>query len=148
MQPINRLWHVCRGKVVKGVETVVRSRYDEDVFHQNHTSVWGSYWENGKWGYACCKSLVKNSMCLGDKAEAVAQQNASMMAANAERVAAERAAAASSAQPSGAPSCLLAAALCAAGPACRRRALCFDAPSSLTRSVDTECFLTRWLDTS
>lgn len=27
--------------------------------------MWGSYWENGKWGYKCCKQLVKNSYCTG-----------------------------------------------------------------------------------
>lgn len=35
------------------------------VFINNHTSVWGSWWENGKWGYACCHSLIKNSWCTG-----------------------------------------------------------------------------------
>jgi hypothetical protein len=66
----------------------VRSRYDEDVHPQNHTSVWGSYWHAGAWGYACCKSTTKNSMCLGAKAEQVAAQNAAAMASNA--AAAER----------------------------------------------------------
>lgn len=65
---------VCRGQVIKGQEAVVRSRYDEDVFPGNHSSVWGSYWADGKWGYACCKSHLKNSLCMGDRVEQVAQQ--------------------------------------------------------------------------
>lgn len=44
---------------------VVRSRYEEDVYPSNHTSVWGSYWETGEWGYKCCRSLVQNSYCTG-----------------------------------------------------------------------------------
>jgi pre-mRNA-processing factor SLU7 len=42
-----------------------RSKYEEDVHLNNHTSVWGSYWENGNWGYSCCWQLVKNSYCTG-----------------------------------------------------------------------------------
>lgn len=29
-------------------------------------SVWGSYWQEGSWGYACCHSLIRNSYCTGD----------------------------------------------------------------------------------
>ena len=29
-------------------------------------SVWGSYWQEGKWGYACCHSFIRNSYCTGD----------------------------------------------------------------------------------
>lgn len=29
----------------------------------SHTSVFGSYFENGKWGYQCCKSLEAKSVC-------------------------------------------------------------------------------------
>lgn len=54
------------GTVLKGDETkVVRSRYEEDVYPNNHTSVWGSFWNEGKWGYNCCHSLVRNSYCTG-----------------------------------------------------------------------------------
>ena len=38
-------------------------KYQEDVFINGHTSVWGSYFENGKWGYACCHQLEKDSIC-------------------------------------------------------------------------------------
>lgn len=44
---------------------MVRSRYEEDVYPGNHTSVWGSYWHDGQWGYKCCHSYLKNSYCVG-----------------------------------------------------------------------------------
>jgi hypothetical protein len=81
----------CRGNVVRGQEHVATSGYEEDVYPKDHTSIWGSYWEDGKWGYACCKSFLKNCMCLGRKADAVLAANAANMAANAERIHAERA---------------------------------------------------------
>jgi pre-mRNA-processing factor SLU7 len=59
------------GSVVKGAAPAVpRSKYEEDVFRFHHTSVWGSFWREGQWGYACCKSTVRNSYCLGEKAAA------------------------------------------------------------------------------
>ncbi|KAL5234451.1 hypothetical protein ACI65C_001861 [Semiaphis heraclei] len=55
-----------RGDIIKGEEKgIVRSRYEEDVYPSNHTSVWGSYWEAGEWGYKCCRSLIQNSYCTG-----------------------------------------------------------------------------------
>ncbi|KAJ8661785.1 hypothetical protein O0I10_002593 [Lichtheimia ornata] len=54
------------GRIIKGQERAkARSKYEEDVFIQNHTSVWGSYWADGKWGYKCCRSFVYNSYCTG-----------------------------------------------------------------------------------
>ncbi|KAI9189881.1 mRNA splicing protein [Blastocladiella emersonii ATCC 22665] len=54
------------GRVIKGVEkAVARSKYPEDQFHNNHTAVWGSYWTNGLWGFACCHNTVYNSYCTG-----------------------------------------------------------------------------------
>ena len=41
------------------------SKYEEDVYINNHTAVWGSWWQDGQWGFACCKSMVKNSYCTG-----------------------------------------------------------------------------------
>ncbi|KAG9247398.1 Pre-mRNA splicing Prp18-interacting factor-domain-containing protein [Calycina marina] len=56
---------------VKGVpKVIVRSRYPEDIFIKNHTSVWGSWWSNFRWGYACCNSLIKNSYCTGEEGKA------------------------------------------------------------------------------
>ncbi|XP_065076331.1 pre-mRNA-splicing factor Slu7 [Ochlerotatus camptorhynchus] len=55
------------GKVVKGEDKpIIRSQYEEDVFLNNHTSVWGSHWKDGVWGYKCCESTIKNSYCVGD----------------------------------------------------------------------------------
>lgn len=46
-------------------------RYEEDVLVNNHTSVWGSYWSKGQWGYACCHQFVKNSYCIGEKGKQI-----------------------------------------------------------------------------
>ncbi|KAL6080203.1 mRNA splicing protein [Balamuthia mandrillaris] len=56
------------GTLIKGQESkvAVSSKYEEDVFRNNHTSVWGSYWESGEWGYACCKQTIRNSFCTGE----------------------------------------------------------------------------------
>ncbi|KAK4149112.1 Pre-mRNA splicing Prp18-interacting factor-domain-containing protein [Chaetomidium leptoderma] len=53
--------------LIKGApRKAAKSKYAEDVFVNNHTSVWGSWWSDFKWGYACCHSFVKNSYCTGD----------------------------------------------------------------------------------
>ena len=53
---------------IKGAPMVVaKSKYPEDVFINNHISVWGSWWKNFTWGYACCHSTVKNSYCTGEQ---------------------------------------------------------------------------------
>ena len=57
------------GKVVKGLEKVVpKSRWDEDVLENNHTRVWGSWYDlaSAAWGYGCCRSTVWNSYCTGE----------------------------------------------------------------------------------
>ncbi|EPZ31711.1 hypothetical protein ROZALSC1DRAFT_30952 [Rozella allomycis CSF55] len=43
------------------------------VFDNNHTSIFGSYEEDGKLGYACCHSLVRNSYCTGREGIAAAE---------------------------------------------------------------------------
>lgn len=48
-----------------------KSKYAEDVFPGNHTSIWGSWWSDFKWGYACCRSFVKNSYCTGEAGKQV-----------------------------------------------------------------------------
>lgn len=64
------------GKVVKGQEkSIARSKYEEDVFPNNHTSVWGSYWHNGAWGYRCCHSFIKGSYCTGEAGKAAASEH-------------------------------------------------------------------------
>lgn len=53
---------------IKGAPKVIaKSKYPEDVFINNHTSTWGSWWSNFQWGYACCHSMVKNSYCTGEE---------------------------------------------------------------------------------
>lgn len=56
------------GRVVKGAGKVIpRSKYEEDVLVNNHTTVWGSYFNrhHHAWGFACCHSLLRNSYCTG-----------------------------------------------------------------------------------
>jgi len=63
-----------KGDIIKGEEKgIVRSRYEEDVHPSNHTTVWGSYWEAGEWGYKCCRSLVQNSYCTGKSGVALSK---------------------------------------------------------------------------
>jgi pre-mRNA-processing factor SLU7 len=54
------------GRVLKGQEAAkAKSKYQEDVFINNHITVWGSFWADGKWGYKCCRSFIKMSYCTG-----------------------------------------------------------------------------------
>lgn len=56
------------GQVIIGRERVkVRSKYAEDVYINNHTSVWGSWYDvsSGQWGYGCCHSTMHVSYCAG-----------------------------------------------------------------------------------
>ena len=48
-------------------KTVQKSKYNEDVFVNNHTSIWGSWWKDFKWGYQCCHSTIRNSYCVGEE---------------------------------------------------------------------------------
>ncbi|KAF1321549.1 Pre-mrna-splicing factor slu7, partial [Globisporangium splendens] len=57
------------GRVVKGLErTPVKSKYVEDVFENNHTTIWGSWFDRNEmaWGYSCCHSKVRKSYCTGE----------------------------------------------------------------------------------
>ncbi|KAI9885665.1 MAG: Tabersonine 6,7-epoxidase isoform 2 [Watsoniomyces obsoletus] len=56
-----------RGLIKGAPKTSVKSKYPEDVMINNHTSVWGSWWSDFKWGYACCHSTVRNSYCTGEE---------------------------------------------------------------------------------
>lgn len=56
------------GQVIRGQERArARSRYEEDVSENNHTSVWGSWYdiERAVWGYACCHNTMLRSYCTG-----------------------------------------------------------------------------------
>lgn len=62
------------GKIIKGQDRqVIRSKYEEDIYPNNHMSVWGSYWQDGKWGYKCCYSFIKNSYCTGESGKRAAE---------------------------------------------------------------------------
>ena len=53
---------------IKGApKATAKSKYPEDVFINNHTAVWGSWWSNFQWGYVCCHSVVKKSYCTGEE---------------------------------------------------------------------------------
>ncbi|KAH7929851.1 pre-mRNA-splicing factor SLU7 [Leucogyrophana mollusca] len=57
------------GQVIKGKERAkARSKYPEDVYINNHTEVWGSWYDlsSGSWGYACCHSNIHISYCAGE----------------------------------------------------------------------------------
>lgn len=44
-----------------------KSRWEEDVLINNHTSVWGSWWREGQWGYACCHQVGPALIATGCK---------------------------------------------------------------------------------
>lgn len=73
------------GRVVKGQDIKAHSRYEEDKHPNNHTSVWGSWWEAGQWGYACCHQTIKNSYCTGEAGKEQAEAQADQMQLNIER---------------------------------------------------------------
>jgi pre-mRNA-processing factor SLU7 len=79
------------GRIISGsggvgeVKAIATSRYEEDVLVNNHTKIWGSYWNQGKWGYACCHSCVKSSYCVGIKGIEDGKAAEELMIANMER---------------------------------------------------------------
>ncbi|CAK1541881.1 unnamed protein product [Leptosia nina] len=52
----------------------LKSKYEEDTLINNHTSVWGSYWKEGQWGYKCCYSFIKMSYCVGEAGKSVVSE--------------------------------------------------------------------------
>jgi pre-mRNA-processing factor SLU7 len=63
-----------RGKIKGAPVKKGKSKYPEDVLINNHTSVWGSWWSDFQWGYACCHSTVKNSYCTGEQGKHAFEQ--------------------------------------------------------------------------
>lgn len=59
-----------------------KSKYEEDVFINNHTTVWGSWWKDHQWGYKCCKQLIRNSYCTGAAGIEAAEAASDLMKAN------------------------------------------------------------------
>lgn len=65
------------GKIKKETQQFgrIKSRYPEDVYINDHTSVWGSWWNQYLgWGYQCCHSNTKMSACMGLKGKELALQ--------------------------------------------------------------------------
>ena len=65
------------GGVKRGAEkAVARSKYEEDVFSNNHTAVWGSYFDRTtmRWGYADDLSTVRHSYGTGAAGKRARQQ--------------------------------------------------------------------------
>lgn len=55
------------GEIVKGQEKAIpKTKYIEDVYENNHTSVWGSFWKAGRWGYGCCHATMRSAYCTGE----------------------------------------------------------------------------------
>ncbi|CAA7390496.1 unnamed protein product [Spirodela intermedia] len=71
------------GRIIKGQEAALpKSKYEEDVFINNHTSIWGSWWKDHQWGYKCCKQTIRNSYCTGSAGIEAAEAAADLMRAN------------------------------------------------------------------
>jgi pre-mRNA-processing factor SLU7 len=68
------------GKVVKGKEPPRPvTKYPEDVYENKHTSVWGSFYAEGTWGYDCCHLTTRNAYCTGEAGKRAAKELAEEM---------------------------------------------------------------------
>ncbi|RVW33373.1 Pre-mRNA-splicing factor SLU7-A [Vitis vinifera] len=65
-----------------------KSKYEEDVYINNHTCVWGSWWKDHQWGYKCCKQMIRNSYCTGAAGIEAAEAATDLMKTNIARKAA------------------------------------------------------------
>ena len=54
------------------------------MYPGNHTSVWGSWWQDGQWGFACCHQTLKQSWCTGEAGLAADARAESRLAENLE----------------------------------------------------------------
>ncbi|EOR00286.1 hypothetical protein E3P92_01481 [Wallemia ichthyophaga] len=64
------------GQLLKGKErAVAKSKYEEDVFPGNHSSVFGSWFsvQSKSWGYKCCHSTIYTSYCQGEAGKEAAK---------------------------------------------------------------------------
>ncbi|KAF4549284.1 Pre-mRNA-splicing factor slu7-like protein [Elsinoe fawcettii] len=66
----------AKGRLKGESDRKEKSMYAEDVYINNHTSVWGSWWKDFKWGYACCHSTTKNSYCVGEEGRKAIEESA------------------------------------------------------------------------
>ncbi|KAH9625576.1 hypothetical protein KSS87_012195 [Heliosperma pusillum] len=82
-QSENQVEYDRAGRIIKGQEMALpKSKYEEDVYTNNHTSVWGSWWKDFQWGYKCCKQTIRNSYCTGAAGIEAAEASADLMKAN------------------------------------------------------------------
>ncbi|PWA75941.1 pre-mRNA splicing Prp18-interacting factor [Artemisia annua] len=71
------------GRVIRGQEMALpKSKYEEDVCISNHTTVWGSWWNDHQWGYKCCKQFVRISYCTGAAGIEAAEAAIDLMKSN------------------------------------------------------------------
>jgi len=63
----NYIEYDIKGEIIRKTDDKkAASRYPEDQYINDHTSVWGSWWNKTlNWGYTCCHSNEKYSGCLG-----------------------------------------------------------------------------------
>eukprot|EP00850_Spirogloea_muscicola_P020951 SM000232S07921 [mRNA] locus=s232:4658:8755:- [translate_table: standard] len=74
------------GRVVKGQDkAVARSKYEEDVYINNHTTVWGSWWKDGQWGFRCCRGVAHLGYCTGHAGIDAAEASPDLLRSNIER---------------------------------------------------------------
>lgn len=79
-QTENYVEYSRQGRITKGAEKApVKSVYEEDVMINNHSAVWGSFWVDGKWGFRCCHSLIKNSYCTGAAGREALSESANIL---------------------------------------------------------------------
>ena len=65
---------------IKGApKKATKSKYPEDIMVNNHSSVFGSWWYQFKWGYACCYSTVKNSYCTGEDGKRAFEEEGNLL---------------------------------------------------------------------
>lgn len=64
--------------VKAAAKAVPKSKYAEDVFPGNHTSVWGSYYAKGHWGFKCCHQTTRSAYCTGKPSVVVAPSKSSI----------------------------------------------------------------------
>ncbi|KAI3928824.1 hypothetical protein MKW98_024425 [Papaver atlanticum] len=58
------------------------SKYKEDIYTGNHTTVWGSWWKN-QWGYKCCQQVTRNSYCTRTAGAEVVESTTDLIEADA-----------------------------------------------------------------
>lgn len=62
------------GQIVRGKEVPrPTGAYPEDIYERNHTSIWGSYYKDDKWGYACCHQMSRSAYCTGEAGKQAAK---------------------------------------------------------------------------